>query len=398
MRSNAAGRLRILAVVLAAVSAACSPFAPPAPNSPSKPDLHVSGVPAVGDGTGTVGITGTVVDTAGGVIPGATVRLIDERTGQVRGTTSDWSGSFAFRSLAAGAYTIETTLDGFKPSVRHGLKLEKGILTNICNELQVGALEETVTIRGDGHGIRRAIWEGYENYATRSLVLDREPLLRIDTPNLALMPSVGNHIPVAICYAASDAASGTGGTAGIMSDNVPHTMRTTVTYDVKIELAPLSGGPTAGSQARASPVRLGTVMAVAIDGSDSAFEIRARYPNPQELGPSGAVYNFHVTPKQTGIFGLTIVVAEVSRGVAVVTTRVYKVVHVVADTGQRVVDFFVRNWPVVIPWTLAVIAVARRVFTWVRARWEPPRQPAPFEYRAPFTPRWVWRQRRACAT
>jgi len=63
--------------------------------------------------TGTV--AGTVVDSSGGVIPGATVVLISE----ARGTTSapvytGGDGSYTFANVAPDTYTVEVTMPGFR--------------------------------------------------------------------------------------------------------------------------------------------------------------------------------------------------------------------------------------------------------------------------------------------
>jgi hypothetical protein len=54
-------------------------------------------------------ITGSVRDASGGAIPGATVRIINEKTRGAVETVSDPQGAYRVASLAPGAYRLETT-------------------------------------------------------------------------------------------------------------------------------------------------------------------------------------------------------------------------------------------------------------------------------------------------
>jgi iron complex outermembrane receptor protein len=67
-------------------------------------------------GTGTVG--GVVRDSSGGFIPGATIRVVNEDTGMAVELTSNEQGNYRTAPLAAGAYRVETALDGFETTVR----------------------------------------------------------------------------------------------------------------------------------------------------------------------------------------------------------------------------------------------------------------------------------------
>jgi uncharacterized surface anchored protein len=51
-------------------------------------------------------ISGAVMDQTGGMIPGATVTLTSEKTGQARGSTTDSEGRFNFAALQPGAYAL----------------------------------------------------------------------------------------------------------------------------------------------------------------------------------------------------------------------------------------------------------------------------------------------------
>src|SRR5713101_5446163 len=76
--------------------------------------------------TGTSNITGTVRDTNGAVVPGATVTAKNEATGVTSTQTTTDSGLYSFASLPVGNYTITIEKQGFKT------------LQKTSNALQVG--------------------------------------------------------------------------------------------------------------------------------------------------------------------------------------------------------------------------------------------------------------------
>src|SRR6266536_3500760 len=62
--------------------------------------------------TGT--ILGTVRDSSGGALPGATVTLLNQDTGYTRTFTSDSSGEYTAPLMPTGNYTVTCEICGFK--------------------------------------------------------------------------------------------------------------------------------------------------------------------------------------------------------------------------------------------------------------------------------------------
>jgi hypothetical protein len=96
------------------------------------------------------GIAGVVRDPSGAVLPGVTVEasspaLIE----RVRTVVSDGEGRYSIVDLRPGAYTVTFTLPGFSAFRREGIELTGGFTATVNAELRVGALEETVTVRGE---------------------------------------------------------------------------------------------------------------------------------------------------------------------------------------------------------------------------------------------------------
>jgi hypothetical protein len=94
--------------------------------------------------TGT--IFGRVVDTTGAVLPGATVTVTDEGTNAVKRAVTDARGDFTVAFLPVGAYTVTVSLDGFKTHTATGLAVSSGSKLDLTYTLEVGALNEVITV------------------------------------------------------------------------------------------------------------------------------------------------------------------------------------------------------------------------------------------------------------
>src|SRR5687768_6479720 len=69
---------------------------------------------AFGQAAGTATIRGTIEDTSGGVLPGATVTLTNAGTKTMQTAVSNDRGGFSFTGVFPGAYDLKVELEGFK--------------------------------------------------------------------------------------------------------------------------------------------------------------------------------------------------------------------------------------------------------------------------------------------
>jgi len=106
--------------------------------------------------TGTSNITGTVRDTAGAVVPGATVTAKNEATGVTSTQTTNESGLYSFSSLPVGNYTIAIEKQGFKTVQNTKNALEVGTPLTVDAALEIGAVSETVTVTGGTEQLQTA--------------------------------------------------------------------------------------------------------------------------------------------------------------------------------------------------------------------------------------------------
>jgi hypothetical protein len=95
---------------------------------------------------GTAGLTGTVKDSQGAVLPGAMVTVTHKATGAARTTVSNDTGIYSFPSLQPGEYRLRVELTGFSPFIHDNVLLNVDTTTRTDATLSLGTLAETITI------------------------------------------------------------------------------------------------------------------------------------------------------------------------------------------------------------------------------------------------------------
>ena len=106
----------------------------------------VSGSLAYAQGSSTSTITGTVADSSGGVLPGATITAKHLATGVVSTTVTNTQGAFTIASLPPGTYEVSVALEGFKTHVVKDVVLTAVQGANVKAVLAVGGITEQVTV------------------------------------------------------------------------------------------------------------------------------------------------------------------------------------------------------------------------------------------------------------
>jgi len=98
--------------------------------------------------TGT--LRGTVVDSKGDVVAGATVKVKNEATGVENTTTTDSEGAYTAAQLIPGPYSVSVEQSGFKRTVKTGIAVTIGQVTSANMALETGQVSETVTVVASG--------------------------------------------------------------------------------------------------------------------------------------------------------------------------------------------------------------------------------------------------------
>src|SRR4029079_8487283 len=122
----------------------------------------------------TGGVRGSVSD-ANGVIPGVTVTLTNEGTNVPRETVTNDVGQYNFPAVAPGTYTLRASITGYKKFESKGLTVGTQQLIPLDVVLQVGALEESITVTGQSPLIDTST-------ASTGGVLDKEALESLPAP------------------------------------------------------------------------------------------------------------------------------------------------------------------------------------------------------------------------
>ena len=92
-------------------------------------------------------IAGSVEDTTGGALPGVTVEVASPALIEgLRTAFTDGQGNYRITDLRPGVYDVTFRLPGFSTVVREGIELTTGFTANVDAELQVGSIEETITV------------------------------------------------------------------------------------------------------------------------------------------------------------------------------------------------------------------------------------------------------------
>src|SRR5436190_16035349 len=94
-------------------------------------------------------LAGTIRDTSGAVISGASISVVNEDTGVKRQSASDDRGSYTIPLLPPGRYRTAIQHAGFRSVERKGIALHINETVNLDYVLEVGAVNETVTVMGE---------------------------------------------------------------------------------------------------------------------------------------------------------------------------------------------------------------------------------------------------------
>src|SRR5262245_31915753 len=94
-------------------------------------------------------LVGNVVDQNGAVLPGVSITITNTGTGLKLETTTDGTGSYVFRNLLPGEYSMTLSHTGFKEMRQADIIVSAGNPKRVDVTLQLGAAQETVTVTAE---------------------------------------------------------------------------------------------------------------------------------------------------------------------------------------------------------------------------------------------------------
>lgn len=103
----------------------------------------------LGQSSSTASLSGLVTDPQGGVIPGASVSLVNLATGVSREVVSGDDGRYTFPQVPPGAYRLEVKITGFKTLVEERFELPVNTPVVLNTRLELGEIDETVIVTAE---------------------------------------------------------------------------------------------------------------------------------------------------------------------------------------------------------------------------------------------------------
>jgi len=96
----------------------------------------------------TASVTGVVEDNQGGVLKGASVTAVNQKTGVEYPTKTNDAGVYTVTSLPIGTYTLKAEAPGFKTAVTNPFNLETHQIARVPLKLELGAVTEELEVVG----------------------------------------------------------------------------------------------------------------------------------------------------------------------------------------------------------------------------------------------------------
>ena len=148
------------------------------------------------------GITGTVTDTSGAVVVGATVTLIGDQTKLSRTQMTSSSGIYLFVNLPIGTYTLSMTQQGFQSQNIPSIIVQANRTATVNAEMKVGNVSESITV--EETPLLNSV-DTTNGYVMDKLEIDAVPLPTGSFTGLALLSPGVN----------AELSSGTGANSGL---------------------------------------------------------------------------------------------------------------------------------------------------------------------------------------
>lgn len=100
-------------------------------------------------------LSGQITDPSGAAVPGAIVSVSSEDTGFRRVIMTHSDGTYLVAALQPGQYKVMVRKDGFRTLVRFGVKLDVALAARVDFSLQIGSMQETITVEDTPGGLSR---------------------------------------------------------------------------------------------------------------------------------------------------------------------------------------------------------------------------------------------------
>jgi hypothetical protein len=166
------------------------------------------------------GLRGSITDAHGAVIPKASISLTDETNHQVRSTTSNSDGAYAFDALRPSIYTLHVVAASFEPADRTHIALATQDFLTLDVQLAVGTAVDSVQVSAQAPLVDNATASISANFDQRRLedipVLGRNPYISVGLSGVFV--NTGN--PQFIRFADQNGTTATSVAGGPIASNL----------------------------------------------------------------------------------------------------------------------------------------------------------------------------------
>ena len=121
------------------------------------------------------GISGTITDPSGAVVPKVTVTLVNHATGVSQHTVSSAAGLYSFVSLNPGVYKVTAAVSGFESVAQENLTVDVDHVSTVNFSLRVGSTKDVVTVMAPNDLVD--VSNSTVGQLLSSATIDRVPLL-----------------------------------------------------------------------------------------------------------------------------------------------------------------------------------------------------------------------------
>ncbi len=94
-------------------------------------------------------VAGSVTDSSGAAVIGATVTITSIGTGETHTTKTNNSGGYIIKSVSTGSYNVAAEANGFSKSLVQGVDVTPSVTTSVNPVLKLGNLSETVEVSSE---------------------------------------------------------------------------------------------------------------------------------------------------------------------------------------------------------------------------------------------------------
>lgn len=99
-------------------------------------------------------LSGTIVDSSGAVLPGATISVRNDATGQILSARSDQRGAYTVTNIQPGSYTVSAEAQGFEAETQSKVAVDPNIGRQVNFALKPGSSTTTVTVEANANALQ----------------------------------------------------------------------------------------------------------------------------------------------------------------------------------------------------------------------------------------------------